>query len=112
MLKKRLQMCLRQPLSRGLNLDTPEATLRSGEIIRNKPFLKRFYWDCYQYIKDHIPPDGNGVVLEIGSGAGFLKDRIPGLVSTEILQLPTVDIVLDARKRGSVSPAGSLRPRS
>ena len=98
MLKKLRQSWLRQPLSRGLDIDSPESTLRSAQIIRNKPFLRRFYRDCYQYVCDNIPRDDDGVVLEIGSGAGFLKDFIPRAVTTEILKLPTVDVILDAQK--------------
>jgi SAM-dependent methyltransferase len=97
MLKKILRLCLRHPLSRGLDIDTPEATLCVGEIIRNKPFLRRFYEDCYQYIGNNIPPSEDGIVLEIGSGAGFLKEFIPGLVTTDILKLSIVDIILDAQ---------------
>ena len=88
---------MRHPLSYGLDIDSPDSTLRSGEIILSKPFLRRFYQDCYQYICDNIPQDSDGIVLEIGSGAGFLKDYIPGLVTTEILHLSTVDIILDAQ---------------
>jgi SAM-dependent methyltransferase len=65
--------------------------------MRSKPFLRRFYQDCYRYIRNNIPRSDDGIVLEIGSGAGFLKDYIPGLVTTEILQLSTVDIILDAQ---------------
>jgi hypothetical protein len=98
MLKRILRLCWSHPLSRGLDIDTPEATLRIGEIIRNKPFLRRFYQDCYHYIGSNIPRSDDGIVLEIGSGAGFLKDFIPDLVTSEFLQLPTVDIILDAQQ--------------
>ena len=98
MLNKLRQSWLRHPLSCSLDIDSPESTLRSGQIIRNKPFLRRFYQDCYQYICDNIPQTDDGLVLEIGSGAGFLKDYIPRLVTTEILNLPTVDIILNAQQ--------------
>jgi SAM-dependent methyltransferase len=98
MLKKIFRWALTHPLSRGLNIDAPDATLIAGEVIRNKPFLRCFYQDCYQYIRKNIPPSDGGIVLEIGSGAGFLKEYIPGLVTTEILKLPTVDVILDAQQ--------------
>ena len=41
--------------------------------------------------------DLDGSVLEIGSGAGFLKNLLPGLITSEILDVSTVDIVLDAQ---------------
>ena len=56
-----------------------------------------FYKDCYQYLCSNIPMDLDGSVLEIGSGAGFLKDLLPGLITSEILDVSTVDIVLDAQ---------------
>ncbi len=39
MLKKLRRSWLRHPLSYGLDIDSPDSTLRSGEIIPSKPFL-------------------------------------------------------------------------
>lgn len=41
--------------------------------------------------------DDDGIVLEIGSGPGFLKKLLPGLVTSEVLNVSTVDVVLDAQ---------------
>src|SRR5262249_9607320 len=38
-----------------------------------------------------------GPILELGSGAGFLKDFIPDLVTSEIFSSPGVDVVLSGR---------------
>jgi SAM-dependent methyltransferase len=97
MLKKNFQSYLTHPLARGLDIDSPDSMIHRSRIIREKPLLRHFYQDCYQFIMNGIPVNGGGIVLEIGSGAGFLKDFLPDVVTSEILTIPSVDIVLDAR---------------
>lgn len=82
---------------RDLDLDAPENTLRRASIIQNKPFLKQFYQDCYSSISKLLPEKINGPVIELGSGGGFLKDYIQGLITSEILPIPTVDIHFDGQ---------------
>ncbi|MDO8945921.1 MAG: class I SAM-dependent methyltransferase [Desulfocapsaceae bacterium] len=67
--------------------------------IQNKDVLFRLYHEFYSKYIDCIKrcPD-HGVSLEIGSGAGFLKDIAPDVVTTDILPYETVDIVMDASK--------------
>lgn len=97
MLKKIFQSCLTHPLARDINIDSPDAMALRKRIMLSKPFLKSFYLDCYNFICEKIPMDGDGIVLEIGSGPGFLKKLLPGLVTSEILNVSTVDIILDAQ---------------
>lgn len=73
------------------DLDKPETTLKHGEIIRNKPVLKKIYEDWYASFIERsktIPP---GRILEIGSGGGFLKELIPDVFTSDILPLPNLD---------------------
>jgi SAM-dependent methyltransferase len=42
-------------------------------------------------------PAGDGDVLEIGSGAGFLAKRVPGLITSDLMPMDGVRVVLDAR---------------
>ena len=86
------------PLTRGMSLDAPETTPRRLRIIQQKPFLKKFYHHCYGALGNSLPLDVDGPVLELGSGGGFLKEYIPGLMTSEILQIPGVDIILDGHK--------------
>jgi SAM-dependent methyltransferase len=86
---------LSHPLTRGLDLDDPRTTEQRRWIIRNKAFLRRIYEEWYAAIAQALPP-GDGPVLEIGSGAGFLADFIPGLITSEILVCRGVRVVLDA----------------
>jgi SAM-dependent methyltransferase len=85
---------LKHPLARNLDIDDPQTTYIRKKIIRNKPFLRKIYKDWYDWIASSIP-DGEGRVLELGSGAGFLNEFVPDLITTDIFFCPIVDIVLD-----------------
>lgn len=67
--------------------------------IQSKDVLFRLYHEFYYRYLDCLKrcPE-NGVSLEIGSGAGFLKDMAPDVVTTDILPYETVDMVMDASK--------------
>ena len=97
MIKESIYRLFADPSARNIDLDAPENTLRRAHIIQNKPFLKQFYQDCYISISKLLPGKTNGPVVELGSGGGFLKDYIPGLITSEILAIPTVDVQFDGQ---------------
>jgi SAM-dependent methyltransferase len=97
MLKKRIKSLLAHPLTHGMDIDSPEMTIRRSIIVRQKGFLKCFYQKCYRTIAELLPNRINGPVLEIGSGGGFLKECISGLLTAEILHIPSVDVICDAQ---------------
>ena len=97
MIKESIYRLFTDPSARDVDLDAPENTMRRADIIRNKPILKQFYQDCYISISKLLPGKINGPVVELGSGGGFLKDYIPGLITSEILAIPTVDIRFDGQ---------------
>jgi SAM-dependent methyltransferase len=88
---------LAHPLTRGLDLDDPRTTLMRRRIIREKKFLRLIYQEWYQDIAAALPP-GAGPVLELGAGAGFLPEFIPGLLTSEIFYLPGLAAVLDGQQ--------------
>lgn len=90
-----LRDVLVHPLMRGLDPDVPHTTELRREVLRQKGFLQRLYREWYQSIVRDLP-EGAGMVAEIGSGPGFLRDFIPGLVTSDILSLPGLSLVLDA----------------
>lgn len=91
-----LSRLLAHPATRGLDLDAPETTAIRRDIVRGKPFLRAIYEEWYTLIASRVP-SGHGDVLELGSGGGFLGEFIPGLVTSEVFEVPGVQRVVDAR---------------
>lgn len=85
---------LKHPLAVG-DLDSATVTLQRVAIIRSKPFLYKLYCRWYQKIVDALPEGVAGPVLELGTGAGFLKKFIPDLITSDVLDTRRVDIALD-----------------
>jgi len=100
------QTWMAHPLTSGLSLDDPQTTCLRRQVIQKKKFLRFIYEEWYASIAAALP-EGPEPVLELGSGAGFLKEFLPGLVTSEIFWLPGVEIVLDGQDLPITS--GSLR---
>lgn len=92
-----LRWLLGHPLTRKLDLDSPETTALRREIILSKPFLRSVYRDWYRVIAERIP-EGQGRILEIGSGGGFLESEVPGVITSEVFLSPGIDLVADGRQ--------------
>lgn len=88
---------LSHPLTRGLDLDDPRTTEIRRRVIAEKPFLREIYTEWYESIARALPA-GREPVLEIGSGAGFLSEFVPHLLTSEVLPCKGVSIILDARQ--------------
>lgn len=86
---------LAHPLTRGLDLDDPKTTIFRRQIIREKAFLHKVYAEWYSRIKALLPAI-KGKILEIGSGAGFMRKAIPGTIPTEVFYLPNISAALNA----------------
>lgn len=86
---------LSHPLTRGIDVDHPQSTILRRQIIHEKAFLRRVYSEWYGLICRHLPSE-DAQVLEIGSGAGFLKQVIPQVITSEVFHLEGVDRVEDA----------------
>jgi SAM-dependent methyltransferase len=78
-----------------MNLDDPATTSLRKQIIQAKPLLKNIYEEWYTSVCDHLPAI-KGPVLEIGSGAGFLKSHIPDLITSDIMPISGIDVACDA----------------
>jgi len=79
-----------------LPLDSPERTLFHREIIRQKKCLRELYEDWYSIFTREIPTLPNEVFIELGSGGGFLKELIPNVICSDIIDLPTNDLTFSA----------------
>lgn len=85
---------LKHPLVRGVDIDSFLAIERRRQIIEEKEFLKNIYREWYDAIADAIS-EHKGPVLELGSGTGFLRDVIPGVIRSDLLWFCELSIVLD-----------------
>lgn len=91
-----LKNSIKHPLCRGMDIDDPAANAVVRKIIQEKGFLRHIYEEWYLELATVLPENPSGPVLELGSGAGFMKDYVPGLITSEILHLSHVDVVMDA----------------
>ncbi len=100
-----LKKLFAHPLTRGLNIDGPRCTELRRSVIQNKTFLRQIYINWYKSLIMLLPP-GEAPVLELGSGSGFLSDFISNLITSDISQIPGMDVVLNGQshpfKEGSL----------
>jgi SAM-dependent methyltransferase len=78
------------------DLDDPATTLLHAKIIQKKPFLKKLYIDFYKQFRKATPDSENKLLVELGSGGGFIKEVIPNVITSDILELPSVDKAFSA----------------
>ena len=95
-----LRRLLAHPLTRGRDLDDPNTTALRREIVKSKPFLRHIYQDWYDTLAADVPATTTtpGRVLELGSGAGFFKEFLADVITSEIFACPGIDVVLDGTK--------------
>ncbi len=75
------------------NLDDPRRTVTHGEVIRNKKFLHQLYVEWYSHFKQKIDSLPQGPLVELGSGAGFVKEVIPQMLTSDVMELPNLDYI-------------------
>jgi SAM-dependent methyltransferase len=86
--------------------DSPAALELRTRVLRHKPFLHNLYCEWYGHIAAALPP-GPGAVVELGAGGSFLREFVPGLVTSDILPHGVVQVALDGCRLPFRS--GSLR---
>ncbi len=91
-----LKRLLAHPLTRGLAIDDPDTTALRRQIIRSKPFLKKIYDQWYAMLERSLP-HGDGAVLELGSGAGYFDEYVPGLITSDLMPCPNIRLVADGQ---------------
>jgi SAM-dependent methyltransferase len=92
-----LRRLLAHPLTRGWNVDDPRTTDLRRQIVKGKPFLRHIYEQWYRTLAADVPT-GGGRALELGSGAGFFREFLPDVITSEIFACPGIDLVLDGTK--------------
>jgi SAM-dependent methyltransferase len=95
-----------QPKRNIKPVDLPAATLERRGIIARKTILQAVYLDWYDRLARTVP-SAPGRMIELGSGPGFLAERMPDVLTSDILRLPDLDLVV----RGEALPfsSGSLK---
>jgi SAM-dependent methyltransferase len=82
------------------DLDDVRTTLLHATILQRKGFMKRLYTDFYRQlnrlVREHAA--GQSVLVELGSGGGFIKDVIAHAVTSDVLEIATVDRVFSATR--------------
>jgi SAM-dependent methyltransferase len=79
-------------------LDSIEMESDIASILSQKAALRGIYLETYGKYREVLarcPPEG--VALEIGSGAGFLREVLPEIVTSDVLPYAGIDQVVDAR---------------
>lgn len=93
---------LDHPATVGLDLDHPDTTVLRRSIIRDKLLLRHIYRTWYRKLINDIDSPtrdaGGRGVLELGSGAGFMRELLPEAITSDIMPLPGVDAVIDAHR--------------
>lgn len=79
-----------------MNQNSKKVFLEHRNIIRKKSFLNKIYIDFYKIFKRTNLP--KGPIVEIGSGAGFIKDIIPNVITSDVIGGPDIDKVFSAHK--------------
>jgi SAM-dependent methyltransferase len=88
---------LRLPQTKNItDLDDPAVTILHAEIIRQKMFLRNTYIDFYRRFRCAFPDLNGKTLVELGSGAGFLKEIIPQVITSDILPIESVDKIFSA----------------
>ena len=76
--------------------DNESSLLRDKEIIQKKKFLNSIYFYFYEQLRPNNIPEGK--VVELGSGAGFIKKVIPKTITSDVIGGPEIDKVFFAEK--------------
>jgi SAM-dependent methyltransferase len=90
-----LYQMLAYPLTRDMDVDDPHTTLLRREIIQKKAFLNKIYREWYSRLAAGMQAGSR--FLELGSGAGFFREFVPNVITSELFSTPGVDRIVDAR---------------
>jgi SAM-dependent methyltransferase len=80
-------------------LDDPARAAEIRRTVAGKPALMRLYAEIYaRFAACLARTPARGMALELGAGAGWGKRHVAGLVTSDVLPYPGVDLVLDATR--------------
>jgi SAM-dependent methyltransferase len=79
-----------------LPLDSPERSTLHGDLIKSKKFLRKLYDQWYEELLERIAQLPDGLFVELGSGGGFLKELLPEVICSDVIELPSNDLTFSA----------------
>jgi len=88
---------LKEKSLHGCKPGSPEFFALQKNLILKRPLLRRCYDDWYRRLlgdAQSVPP--GGVIVELGSGGGYLKDIAPSAITSDVIP-DVADQVIDAR---------------
>ncbi|MBI2423726.1 MAG: methyltransferase domain-containing protein [Candidatus Hydrogenedentes bacterium] len=88
-----LKRTLDIPELRGVDLDSPTIIPLRAALVQRKRFLRHIYCDWYRRMANAAASAPPGPRVEIGSGPGFLKTIVPGVITSELVCVGSVDLV-------------------
>jgi SAM-dependent methyltransferase len=79
-----------------MDTETQQLLAEHRHVWAQKPALRRIYREeFFARLVSCCRPGGSTV--EVGAGPGFLKEMLPGLISTDVAWCPWLDIIADAQ---------------
>lgn len=81
-----------------IDFDSIESSELARKILREKKCLRDIYTETYREmmdIKNRYLTSG-GIIVEIGSGGGFIKDIFPEITTSDVKTISGVDLVFSA----------------
>lgn len=85
----------KESLRHKTGLDDPRTTAFRKSHLSRAGYLRCLYQDWYRAILRQMPAR-SGEILELGSGGGFFREMLPGLITSDVLPVPGVDRQIDA----------------
>lgn len=70
--------------------------LENREFWEKKPLLRKVYAQFYREIASRLNSDACGLIVELGSGMGNVKDHVPNCITTDLFPNPWLDRVENA----------------
>lgn len=81
------------------DLDSRARLPQIRATLERKPSLRRWYREVYRgYEACMARCPARGIALELGSGAGFAKNAIPDLLTSDVVPYDGIDQVVDATR--------------
>jgi SAM-dependent methyltransferase len=92
-----LRRLLSEPALRNVDPDASEFTLAHRRLLQSKPLVRalfeRFYRRCRSADEKYFAESPGSLRIELGSGAGLLKDIFPDVYTSDVKFLPFVDLI-------------------